>query len=376
MNSIPANIIPRIFSLLIFMLFVLLCVSALTANGSVDLGVSPSNTNGGFASSIILGVVIIIVGVPFGILPLYKGLRVLTDVQIESTGQTAEEKEKIFKNAIIKGAILATFGAVIVISCLSLLSYILNLYMNQGIILAGAQNNTATASLGGIFAVIVPVLLGLLIFGAVLLMCFLHKVIKDTEPGAMRKTIAGILVIGLVAVILFALTAGSIENKDIVTQYIQLVGVIIAFYFGSRVAGDAAEKLPKAMGSDPSVAGKGSEDGVVIGPESHKESEDVTIEKVTINTTDKKMRIKLSNRWGKSLNIIKVILEDEAKKQIFERGVVIPLKSTQKDMEIPVEIGPEIDDAAKFDYGKKYNIVVATDSTPVTCLCQIEKIEP
>jgi len=79
----------------------------------------------------------------------------------------------------------------------------------------------------------------------------------------MRKTIAGILVIGLVAVVLFSLTASGIENKDIVTQYIQLVGVIIAFYFGSRVAGDAAEKLPKATCSDPSAEGEDSEESVV-----------------------------------------------------------------------------------------------------------------
>jgi Na+/proline symporter len=90
------------------------------------------------------------------------------------------------------------------------------------------------------FLIIISVLLGLAIFGSVIFMCQMHSHLKEKETGVMRKTIAGLLVIGLVVVIFFALTT-KIENEGLITQYIQLVGIIIAFYFGSRSAGSAVE---------------------------------------------------------------------------------------------------------------------------------------
>jgi len=69
----------------------------------------------------------------------------------------------------------------------------------------------------------------------------MHSHLGEKETGAMRKTIAGLLVIGLVVVIFFALTTPDLGNKDLITQYIQLVGIIIAFYFGSRSTGSAVE---------------------------------------------------------------------------------------------------------------------------------------
>jgi len=58
-------------------------------------------------------------------------------------------------------------------------------------------------------SIIIPVILGLLIFGAVLLMCRMNA--NQHEKGSMRRMISGILVIGLLGVILFSLS-GVIKN--------------------------------------------------------------------------------------------------------------------------------------------------------------------
>jgi hypothetical protein len=102
------------------------------------------------------------------------------------------------------------------------------------------------------FSIVLPVVLALLLFGAVLIMLYAQTEMKKTDKnqddtGGMRKTIAGLLVVGLIAVVLFALS-GKIENdnQNIITQYIQLVGIVIAFYFGSKATSDAYRKTDKA----------------------------------------------------------------------------------------------------------------------------------
>ncbi|VVB69011.1 SdrD B-like domain protein [uncultured archaeon] len=68
------------------------------------------------------------------------------------------------------------------------------------------------------------------------------------EQGQMRRAIAGILVFGFVVLLVFSLYGGiRADNKDIITQYIQLVGIIIGFYFGSRVVSETQRESTKEI---------------------------------------------------------------------------------------------------------------------------------
>jgi len=68
------------------------------------------------------------------------------------------------------------------------------------------------------------------------------------EHGQMRRAIAGILVFGFVVLLVFSLYGGiRDDNKDIITQYIQLVGIIIGFYFGSKVVSETQGESTKGI---------------------------------------------------------------------------------------------------------------------------------
>jgi hypothetical protein len=277
---------------------------------------------------------IIIVVTIFSFYPLFMGIKELSGIASGTDN----------KSKITKGGVLAAFGAVLVISCLSLLTSLINLKMNRDIIMAGSLNNTTIAAIvgtGNTFTIVLPALLGLLVFGAVLFMLYVHFNLREQEPGSMRKTIAGLLTVGLVIVVFFALI-GKISNEPIITQYIQLVAVIIAFYFGSRSA--ASEK---------------------------PEEDDVIIEKVTFNRKDKKLAIRLSNKGGKNLSIGKVILEKEGTPEKIEKSNLLSIiNSAQKEADISVDMGEDVPEP-----GKKYKITIETTPLgPKTCVCLIEMI--
>jgi hypothetical protein len=125
---------------------------------------------------------------------------------------------------------------------------VLGLYLL--ISLAQISRNGATIAMSSSFALVTPVVLTLLVFGAVLLMLYVqNKLQEPNETGGMRKTIAGLLVIGLIVVILFALIEDISKNENIISQFIQLVGIVIAFYFGSKATSDAYSKQEEAKKS-------------------------------------------------------------------------------------------------------------------------------
>ncbi len=198
------------------------------------------------------GIVASIIGI-LGIILLYKnyGAFVTSSESDDEPKDDAAKSDYLMRRTV--GMIL---GIVMVLSCVWMLLYFFNMQMGA------APQSSGTA---GLLSLILPVLLAILVFGAVLLMCAMHARLKDQEVGSMRKTIAGLLVLGLMVVV-FASLFGEIKNGDIITQYIQLVGVIIAFYFGSRVAGVAGENaagmrrnLPAgAAGQNPPPGGDGS----------------------------------------------------------------------------------------------------------------------
>ena len=139
---------------------------------------------------------------------------------------------EIKENEFYKISLAMIIGIVLVLSCIYLLLYLISLQIGQIVV---------PANLSNAFLIIISVLLGLAVFGSVIFMCQMHSRMKEKETGVMRKTIATLLVIGLIVVIFFALTKPNIGNEGLITQYMQLVGIIVAFYFGSRSTGSAVE---------------------------------------------------------------------------------------------------------------------------------------
>jgi heme/copper-type cytochrome/quinol oxidase subunit 2 len=206
------------------------------------------------------------------------------------------------------------------------------------------------------FALITPVFLALLVFGAVLLMLYVQKILKQRdETGGMRKTIAGLLVAGLIAVVLFSLS-GTInsENQNIITQYIQLVGIVIAFYFGSRATEDAY---------------KGSKGG------EGNAQDDLEVKKVTYDPQNKEIMIKVSNSKGRSFGVNTVKIEDE--KSVLASGPAVAFGSESfKEIDIRLKLTKEqMDKLDKIKEDKEYNITIET--TPIgskNCKSKIDKV--
>lgn len=69
------------------------------------------------------------------------------------------------------------------------------------------------------------------VFAGTLILGYLRD--KDLNKGEMRRAIAGTFVVGFTLLLILSLFY-EFKNKDIITAYIQLTGIVIAFYFGTR----------------------------------------------------------------------------------------------------------------------------------------------
>lgn len=114
---------------------------------------------------------------------------------------------------------------------------------------------------------------------------------EQMEGGQMRRAIAGMLVFGFIAILMFVLYGAEIDgnNKEVISQYIQLVGIIIGFYFGAKITTDATGKMSAQY--DPA---KTHEDPLEIGNPS-------------LNA-DKKIEINLKNKSGYKIVLDKIHL--------------------------------------------------------------------
>lgn len=61
---------------------------------------------------------------------------------------------------------------------------------------------------------------------------------KNLCEGELRRAIAASLVLGFVIIAVLSMVY-EVQNKEIVSSYTQLVGVIIGFYFGSKITSEA-----------------------------------------------------------------------------------------------------------------------------------------
>jgi uncharacterized membrane protein YidH (DUF202 family) len=221
-----------------------------------------------------------------GMIVLYKGWSELNSLdQGENKGK--EEKRDDKKTKIL---ILVASGFILLLIGLYLLITLLQLSRNI--------TSAETIIMGTSFALVTPVVLTLLVLCAVLLMLYAQNTWKsENETGGMRKTIAGLLVVGLIAVVLFALS-GSIksENQNIITQYIQLVGIVIAFYFGSKATSDAYK-------------GKESNEGNGDEGEAEKDLEVSEIIYDAKNANAKQIVIKISNSKNRIFDLDGILIK-------------------------------------------------------------------
>jgi hypothetical protein len=177
-----------------------------------------------------------------------------------------------------------------------------------------------------------------------------HWALREQEPGSMRKTIAGLLVLGLVAVVFFALNS-KVQNNEIIIQYIQLVGVIIAFYFGSKATSDAY---------------KGATDESNV--------DDIGVKKVTY-LPDGKLKIKVSNNKGSAFEVRKVVIKD-GNNIVFEGPAMGSGSSSKEDVDVFANAGSEgdknkIKNAITTCSTKDLDITIETNIGSKSAKCKI-----
>jgi hypothetical protein len=203
-------------------------------------------------------------------------------------------------------------------------------------------------TMGSSSAIVTPVILSLLVLGAVLLMLWAQNSFKsENETGGMRKTIAGLLVIGLIAAVLFSLN-GKIQNENIMTQFIQLVGIVVAFYFGSKATSDAYKGSGESDEGDEGDAEK-----------------DLDIDEDIVYGQDGTISMTISNKNKINFRLKKISIEADGK-EVFAYTYLGPGKLVSEiDKSYPT--GPLSNekpkagmDAAAKDKDKVYTIKIDT----------------
>ncbi|MDD4651165.1 MAG: hypothetical protein PHQ34_02940, partial [Methanothrix sp.] len=279
------------------------------------------------AFAIILGGGIVLIKGLLGFNKPTNGNANKDNVAANSSAKKDKEKDKKSIVQIVSGLILLLLGLYLLISLVQMLSNAIY---------------GAAVEMSSPYALVAPAVLALLLFGAILLMLHTHFRLKGSEPGEMRKTIAGLLVLGLVAVVFYALN-GNIQqggNQEIVTQYIQLVGIVIAFYFGSKASSDAYKKT--------------EEEGSA--------QDDLDVENVIYDGKGK-IQIKISNSKGLDFQLDKVVIKDGAE-TLIDKSVTRFGSEAFKDLVVPIKLDEsekkKLEESLVSD--KVYDITIKTKS--------------
>lgn len=208
--------------------------------------------------------------------------------------------------------------------------------------LAQMSRNMAISGISSPFALVTPVVLTLLVFGAVLLMLYTQTKLnkEDSEAGGMRKTIAGLLVVGLIVVVLFALS-GRIEsnNENLITQYVQLVGIVVAFYFGSKATSEAYKGASDADKGDA--------------------EKDLEVKTVSYDPQKDEILIEVLNGKGRTFGVETVKIKD------LTEGAATGFGSESfKETPIPIRLKLKPEDKGKLakNKGKEYDFTIVTTS--------------
>ncbi|NAS88648.1 hypothetical protein C4E24_02755 [ANME-1 cluster archaeon AG-394-G21] len=144
---------------------------------------------------------------------------------------------------------------------------------------------------------------------------------KSLNKGEMRRAIAGTLVIGFVILVFLSLYY-EISNQPLVIAFIELVGIVVGFYFGSKTVAEKKEVEEKKTGQ-------------------------IRIENVQFSgKSDKIINITIRNSGDFEATVDRVYINNEPKK--IEEGT-ISLKSAK---DFPVE--------HEWNKGESYRIKVST----------------
>jgi len=168
----------------------------------------------------------------------------------------------------------------------------------------------------------------LLIFGGMIYIG--AKADKKLDKGEMRKAIAGTFVVGFSMLMILSIKYEMPDN-NITTMYVQLAGIVVAFYFGARAA-----------------AVKQDEAAAMIG-----------IEHVRFLPDPKKIAITIRNGGDSDINVDKIYINEDA---IEESIKISPEKSKETEQD------------CKWQSGTEYVIKIAT-TTGLTAEIQVSPPE-
>ena len=205
---------------------------------------------------------------------------------------------------------------------------------------ANVSTSTAnvSASSVNIFALKSPISddMGLLLAAGVVLFIFWWlirigaKADKKLDKGEMRRAIAGTFVVGFAMLMLLSIKYDMSEN-NITTMYVQLAGIVVAFYFGTKA-----------------VAVKQAEAAAMIG-----------IEHVRFLPDSKKIAITIRNGGDSEINVDKIYINEDA---------------TEESIKISPEKSKEVEQDCEWQSGTKYKIKIAT-TTGLTAEIQVSPPE-
>ena len=170
----------------------------------------------------------------------------------------------------------------------------------------------------------------LAIFVVFFIMIFLgYLVDRNLNKGEMRRAIAGSFVVGFSILMFLSLICDFSENQ-IITMYVQIAGIVIGFYFGSRTVGEKKEEEEKL--------------------------EQISIENIHFSEQDKTINITIRNSGTKNVIVDMVYINNEPK-----QVQVLTIK--------PESIG-NLSIKHEWEKEKEYNIKIATTKGKIS-----EKIE-
>ncbi len=175
---------------------------------------------------------------------------------------------------------------------------------------------------------LIAALVILLIFGGMILLGF--RADKKLDQGEMRRAIAGTFVVGFTILMVLSIKY-DIPDNDVTTMYIQLAGIVIAFYFGTRA-----------------VAVKRAEAAAMIG-----------IEHVRFLPDPKKIAITIRNGGDSEIKVDK----------IYINGHVI-----EESIKISPEKSKETEQICEWQSETEYEIKIAT-STGLTAEIRVSPPE-
>ncbi len=99
----------------------------------------------------------------------------------------------------------------------------------------GEENGTPQTGRISMTAFIVAASIIIIAFMGILILGWLKD--RNLDKGEMRRAIAGTFVVGFTMLMVLCLRFG-IYQKEVVIAYIELVGIVIGFYFGAKIAGE------------------------------------------------------------------------------------------------------------------------------------------